>query len=42
VKQKGGVDKSEVGVWKGLDTKRSDDDRETDNSENTFFSFEGF
>jgi hypothetical protein len=36
MKQKGGVDRSEVGEWKGLETKRSDDNRETDNSENTF------
>jgi hypothetical protein len=45
VKRKGEVNRSEVGGWKGLDAKRSeddDDDREIDKCENTFFFFLGF
>jgi hypothetical protein len=40
MERKGGVDRSEVGEWesgKDFDTERNDDDRETDESENTFF-----
>jgi hypothetical protein len=36
MEQKGGVHRSEVGEWTGLDTKRNNDNRETDKSEYTF------